>query len=48
MQTMRRAPGRPADPAIDKQLLSATQDLLIEEGFERLSMDAVAKRCGAS
>lgn len=34
--------------AIDEQLLRATQDLLIEEGFERLTMDAVAKRCGAS
>lgn len=43
-----RAPGRPLDPAIDEQLLRATQDLLIEEGFERLTMDAVAKRCGAS
>lgn len=36
------------DPAIDEQLLRTTQDLLIEEGFERLTMDAVARRCGAS
>lgn len=36
------------DTAIDAQLLLATQDLLIEEGFERLTMDAVARRCGAS
>lgn len=43
-----RAPGRPLDASIDEQLLRATQDLLIEEGFERLTMDAVAKRCGAS
>jgi AcrR family transcriptional regulator len=43
-----RAPGRPVDPAIDEGLLHATQDLLIEEGFERLTMDAVARRCGAS
>ena len=43
-----RAPGRPLNTAIDDQLLRATQDLLIEQGFERLSMDAVAKRCGAS
>ena len=42
------APGRPMSIAIDEQLLRATQDLLIEEGFERLTMDAVAKRCGAS
>ena len=34
--------------AIDEDLLHATQDLLIEEGFERLTMDAVARRCGAS
>ena len=43
-----RAPGRPVNAAIDEQLLRATQDLLIEEGFERLTMDAVARRCGAS
>ena len=43
-----RAPGRPLNTTIDEQLLFATQDLLIEEGFERLTMDAVAKRCGAS
>lgn len=45
---MARAPGRPLNTAIDEELLTATQDLLIEEGFERLTMDAVAKRCGAS
>lgn len=43
-----RSPGRPVDPAIDVQLLRVTQDLLIEEGFERLTMDAVARRSGAS
>src|SRR3954453_20726275 len=43
-----RSPGRPVNAAIDQQLLRATQDLLIEEGFERLTMDAVARRCGAS
>lgn len=48
MSSSTRAPGRPLDAAIDEQLLRATQDLLIEEGFERLTMDAVAKRCGAS
>ncbi len=48
MNSTVRAPGRPLNTAIDEQLLGATQDLLIEEGFERLTMDAVAKRCGAS
>lgn len=48
MNSRPRSPGRPTDAGIDEQLLRATQDLLIEEGFERLTMDAVAKRCGAS
>jgi len=48
MTTSARAPGRPLNPAIDEQVLHATQDLLIEEGYERLTMDAVARRCGAS
>jgi AcrR family transcriptional regulator len=43
-----RSPGRPVNAAIDEQLLRATQDLLVEEGFDRLTMDAVARRCGAS
>lgn len=48
MTSIARSPGRPLNAAIDEQLLRATQDILIEDGFERLSMDAVAKRCGAS
>lgn len=48
MSPAARSPGRPLNAAIDEQLLRVTQDLLIEEGFERLTMDAVAKRCGAS
>lgn len=48
MDTSVRSPGRPFDAAINEQLLAATQDLLVEEGFERLTMDGVAKRCGAS
>ena len=43
-----RAPGRPLDASVHACLLRATQDLLIEDGFERLSVDAVAKRCSAS
>ena len=43
-----RPPGRPLNPLIDEQILNATQDLLIKEGFERLTMDAVARHCGAS
>ncbi len=48
METTARRPGRPSDPRIDEQLLRGTQDLLVEQGYERLTMDAVAQRCGAS
>ena len=48
MSTAARPPGRPLNPAIEEQLLLVTQDLLVEVGVERLTMDAVAQRCGAS
>ncbi len=48
MTTSARTAGRPLNTAIDQQLLEATQELLIEEGYERLTMDEVARRCGAS
>jgi len=40
--------GRPLDTGVQAALLRATQDLLIEQGYERLTVDAVARRCGAS
>ncbi len=43
-----RSPGRPVNAAIGEELLRATQDLLIEMGFDGLTMDAVARRSGAS
>lgn len=43
-----RSAGRPLDAGVQAALLRATQELLIEEGYERLTCDAVAKRCGAS
>ncbi len=43
-----RPTGRPLDAGVQAALLRATQDLLIEEGYERLTVEAVAKRCGAS
>ena len=43
-----RSTGRPLDAGVQAALLRATQELLIEEGYERLTCDAVAKRCGAS
>lgn len=44
----KRAPGRPLNAAIDEELLRVTQDLLVELGVERLSMDEVARRSGTS
>ncbi|MFD4179517.1 TetR/AcrR family transcriptional regulator [Rhodococcus sp. NPDC058514] len=39
--------GRPRDADRDRALLVATQELLAEIGYDRLSIDAVAARCGA-
>lgn len=39
--------GRPRNVDLDRALLVATQDLIIEVGYDRLSIDAVAARCGA-
>ncbi len=41
-----RAPGRPRDPQVDRDILTATLALLGEEGFDRLSIEAVAARAG--
>jgi AcrR family transcriptional regulator len=48
MSPSTRSPGRPINVAIDQELLRVTQDLLVEMGVERLTMDAVARRSGAS
>ncbi len=48
MSSQPRLPGRPLDAGVQAELLRATQDLLVEEGFERLTVDAVAKRSNAS
>lgn len=41
-----RSAGRPRDPGIQVALLTATQELLLEQGFDRLSVDSVASRAG--
>jgi AcrR family transcriptional regulator len=38
--------GRPRDPGVDRALLDATLGLLAEAGYERLTIDAIAKRAG--
>ncbi|MDQ1713050.1 MAG: hypothetical protein QOE45_2500 [Frankiaceae bacterium] len=40
------ARGRPRDPHADEAIIDATIALLTEEGFDRVSMDAVAARAG--
>jgi AcrR family transcriptional regulator len=39
--------GRPRDPARDEAILDATIDLLVEEGYDRLTIEQVAHRAGA-
>jgi AcrR family transcriptional regulator len=41
-----RPPGRPRSLVADDAIVDATIALLVEEGFDRLSMDAVAARAG--
>ena len=41
-----RTPGRPRDPQVDRDILTATRELLGQEGFDRLSIEAVAARAG--
>lgn len=40
--------GRPRDPAVDRSIRSAARDLLAEVGYQRLTLDAVARRAGVS
>jgi AcrR family transcriptional regulator len=42
----RRRPGRPRDARADAAILEAVVDLLVEEGFGGLTIDAVAHRAG--
>jgi AcrR family transcriptional regulator len=41
-----RTPGRPRDPEADRAILEATIELLSEDGFDGLSIEAVAARAG--
>lgn len=44
--TSARRAGRPRDEHLHAALLTATQELLLEQGFDRLSMESVAARAG--
>ena len=41
-----RKPGRPRDERADRAIVAATLDLLVEDGFHALSVEAVAARAG--
>jgi AcrR family transcriptional regulator len=43
-----RRPGRPRSEAVDEAILGATVDLLTEQGFLALSVEAVAARAGVA
>ncbi len=44
----RAALGRPRDPRVDEAILEATRDLLVNVGYRRLAVDAVARQAGVS
>lgn len=43
---VRQGPGRPRDPQLDEQVLRATQELLVEQGFQATTIQGVARRAG--
>jgi AcrR family transcriptional regulator len=44
----RRGPGRPRDAQRHEAILDATRGLILEAGYSRVTLDAVAKRAGVS
>ncbi|MCA2207923.1 TetR/AcrR family transcriptional regulator [Nocardia rosealba] len=42
----RQGRGRPRDPQLDEQVLRATQELLVEQGFQATTIQGVARRAG--
>lgn len=41
-------PGRPRDPQVDRAVLDATIDLLVEEGYQKTTIQAIARRAQVS
>jgi AcrR family transcriptional regulator len=48
MTAAERRPGRPRSPATDQAILDAAVDLLTEQGFLALTVEAVAARAGVA
>lgn len=46
MEEVIRSAGRPRDAKVDAALLRSTQELLLQHGFDRVSVDAVAAHAG--
>src|SRR5438309_11798911 len=44
----RRSAGRPRDPQVDASIRAATLELLVEDGYQATSIQAVARRAGVS
>lgn len=47
MATRPRPAGRPRDTSIDERVLAATRELLVEDGFDATTVQAIAARSGA-
>src|SRR3954462_14908931 len=47
-KAQRRGPGRPRSERADRSILEATLELMSEQGYTRMSMDAVAARAGVT
>lgn len=45
-QPVRRGRGRPRDPETDKRIVMAAADLMLNRGFDRMTVDDVAARAG--
>jgi AcrR family transcriptional regulator len=43
-----RPRGRPRDPAVDAAIIRATQQLLAEQGYARMSLEAIAREAGVA
>lgn len=40
--------GRPRDPQTQRDIMAATRELLVRDGYDQLSIDAIARRAGVS
>jgi AcrR family transcriptional regulator len=48
MSVAARVLGRPRDPRVDEAVRSAALDLLVDEGYQATSIQAIARRAGVS